>query len=96
MILGLQKKILELLVVVKQQNEEIISIIKNQKTQQHIGLLPDNLPAKLPISNNEDLSRIESFLKDNDNLSSLVSVYKGRIVSRYLGLISQTKNTKNY
>lgn len=68
------RKILELLVTIKQQNEDIMKAIRNKnQTQLLTTLIPEDFPVKLPLMANNDILILEEYLQNNDTLSALVS-----------------------
>lgn len=74
--LGIQRKILEKLFTIEEQNQEIISILKTQKNSTGsniISFIQPNLPVELPIKNLDDVQVLERFLNEKRNFEELVS-----------------------
>lgn len=68
------RKILELLVTIKQQNENLMKAVRNKnQTQLLTTLIPEHFPVKLPLMSNNHILTLEEYLQNNDNLSALVS-----------------------
>ncbi|CAG9762341.1 unnamed protein product [Ceutorhynchus assimilis] len=61
------KTLLENVLKVKAQNRQILSILKKSTPTQIVGL-PESLPVNLPVSELEDLAKLESFLEEEEHL----------------------------
>lgn len=62
--------------IIKQQNEDLLTILNKkytQNTQQLNTCIPENLPIRLPLKSNNDVTTLEEYLENNNNLSALVS-----------------------
>lgn len=70
------KKLLHLLVQIKLQNQEILTILQ-QKTSPngHKLQLPNDIPVKLPLSSLNDLRKFEEYL-DDKRLSDIVRFFE--------------------
>lgn len=80
---GFQKKILDTLITIREQNKElceqnkeILSLLK--KNQENVGVLSftlPELPVGLPLQSENDIHELESHLSSNNNLTRLVSIF---------------------
>lgn len=60
--LAFHKKILQQLMIIKQQNEEIYTLLNNRHTQQLNTCLPENLSIQLPLKSNNNVTMLEEYL----------------------------------
>ncbi|KAJ8957035.1 hypothetical protein NQ317_004832 [Molorchus minor] len=68
-------KFLSLLIHVKEQNSQILKILKTTKP---VGVpivneLPDDIPVQFPVSSFDDLKQVEEYLNDLRNLTAVAS-----------------------
>ncbi|KAG5862515.1 hypothetical protein JTB14_030868, partial [Gonioctena quinquepunctata] len=72
-----QKNILNILLKVKQQNQQILNILIEQKQDQDAPGLklapPTDLPVDLPLKTVTDVNRIEAYLANEKNLAALAA-----------------------
>ena len=74
--LGTQSQLIALVAQVKEQNKEILAILKKNNPQSAPRyILPDNIPVQLPVTTQEELNVLEDFIQDKENLFALVSLY---------------------
>lgn len=71
---GFQDTLLRVLGKINNQNNEILSYIRENKQIQLTlpGTLPANIPVKFPVSSQEELDQLENFLRTESELDALV------------------------
>lgn len=71
-LLALQKKILETLVILKEQNCQILELLKKDKLQKlPVSCLPD-LPLNIPIKRLDDIKILEEHISAKESCNALV------------------------
>lgn len=65
---------MQILITVKIQNEQILNRL-NERESTSVQSLPPTLPIEIPLKTLDDLTKLETHLKENNNLNSLVSTY---------------------
>lgn len=69
------KKILSLLIHIKEQNKEILTILHDKRTTATTSQFRlKDLAVKLPVSTERDLQNLETYLKNDENLSIMVNI----------------------
>jgi len=61
-----------LLVEIKEQNKQILTLVKNKELNKVPGILPADMPVQFPIDTLEHLEIFETYLKDDEKLYTLV------------------------
>jgi len=61
-----------LLVEIKEQNKQILTLVKNKELNKVPGILPADMPVQFPIDTLEHLKIFETYLKDDEKLDTLV------------------------
>lgn len=71
---GVQDTLLRVIGKINNQNNEILSYIRENKQIQLTlpGTLPANIPVKFPVSSQEELDQLENFLRTESELDALV------------------------
>ncbi|KAJ8966436.1 hypothetical protein NQ314_003534 [Rhamnusium bicolor] len=69
----LDEKLLSLLLHVREQNNQILEILNKNKSTLTDQFLPEDIPISLPLDNNEDLLKLETYLSETNNAATLTS-----------------------
>lgn len=71
--LAFHKKILQTLIAVKLQNEQILNRLNERDANSVQSLLPE-LPIEIPLKTVDELTTLETYFKEKNNLNNLVSI----------------------
>lgn len=71
-----QKEVLTLLATIKEQNCQILTILKQNNKLVKTVKLPEDFPIQFPIQSQEQLEILEEYIINVDNLNSLVWINK--------------------
>ncbi|XP_067204586.1 uncharacterized protein [Linepithema humile] len=66
-----QKQLLILLVEIKEQNTQILALLKTKELNKVPSILPADIPVKFPIDTLEHVKILETYLKEDENLNTL-------------------------
>lgn len=71
---GFQQKVVEILINIRQQNQDILALLKSERKRliPEGALIPDDVPVTFPLQTFDEIETLESYLESSDKQTLLV------------------------
>ncbi|CAH1102781.1 unnamed protein product [Psylliodes chrysocephalus] len=76
--------LLKYVLKVKEQNQQILSLLQKKSTDVPVSMVPSDLPINFPLNLEEDLRSLENYLNNKENLNVLILYFSQKGASNEL------------